>query len=386
MKHKIFRHLKLMTLLGVLTLVNTSCSCAGLAITYSPLKYQVAAQKGAGAYVMFPYFSELEEGYLSFKESNEIERSFESGDYKVIICDTLLGLKASSTSGQYSYYASISSGNQKLIHLKTAAQLKELESFNIVANNENGVLGQTLKYIDTYDDTIQVTFVDMNDAEFYSALYSGTISKTDYDMAFIADPYAARLFMQPESELYDSYVAGENNEHVAYFETYLDRYFNQANKLEGAYLNSLGTLTEEQTARKNILSEFTKNYSDSVPYIGSTSIFVHKDYYESNKDDVNELITVLDSNIPKLCINNVTFTQYYVYLLSENETEQFNKVGFGYQDIAKCQAWDTISNYEAKLNRLRYTSSLSVITKDNLVKWLDIIGFKDYDAKTVGLE
>jgi hypothetical protein len=386
MKHKTFQNLKLMTLLGVLTLVNTSCSCAGLAITYSPLKYQVAVQKGTGAYVMFPYYGELDEGYLSFKESDEVENSFTSGDYKIIICDTLLGLKAASQSGKYSYYGSLSSGNQKLIHLKSSSELKELDSYNIISNNEDGVLGQTLKYIDTYDDTIQVSFVEMNDNDFYEALYSGTISKEDYDMAFIADPFAARLFMQPESKLYDSYVAGENNEHVAYYETYLDRYFNQANKLEGAYLNNLDSLTEEQQERKLILSDFTKNYSDDNPYISSTSIFVHNDYYESNKDDVNELFTVLNYNIPKLCINNVTFTQYYVYLLSEDETEQFNKAGFGYQDIAKCQAWDTVANAEAKLNRLRYTTSLNVISNDNLIKWLDLIGFEDYDAKSVGLE
>lgn len=353
----------------------TSCKYI---LTFEKLSFKVLAQKGPVSLALCGYYSD-ENLKLEYEENNNFENAFNSDEYKVIFYDTIKGQKYCDQYQKFEYYGQVVNSNYKIVTTKTWDNTKP---FKIIANDEFGGLGYTLKSLeradvsleefpsDLYFDVIkgfinknvEITYTDKNDYEFYQDLLTGKIGKDDEYNAFaISEPFATRLAITKNSDKF-------NQEYYDYIsiEDY-DR--------------------KNMTCGVSVYAIYSMFYNtDKV--VPQTSIFINKDFKNEtevvknkevlkNEKAINTLINVLNNSIDKMCIQDATSTKKYLNGIVENFNDlttedlclkQFEKVGISYNEVTKLQAWyrpSTFTDY-GRRNELGYQKNVNKLSDEVL--------------------
>ena len=189
-------------LVVMMTLTNSSCFFSDFFIPVEPLRYKVIAQKGSASLSLCAYYDDEN---LTFSDDiSLIESAFKSNDesnYQIIFYDSVRGLDLCEEYGNYAYVATIARGNQQYVPLKES--IDKDQPLKILANNEFGSLGKSLKAMLTDQTKYSLSFVDLNELDYYNYFLSGEYLNDGYDYAFISEPYATRLMTLKASPLYN---------------------------------------------------------------------------------------------------------------------------------------------------------------------------------------
>ena len=360
-------------LVVMMTLTNSSCFFSDFFIPVEPLRYKVIAQKGSASLSLCAYYDDEN---LTFSDDiSLIESAFKSNDesnYQIIFYDSVRGLDLCEEYGNYAYVATIARGNQQYVPLKES--IDNDQPLKILANNEFGSLGKSLKAMLTDQTKYSLSFVDLNELDYYNYFLSGEYLNDGYDYAFISEPYATRLMTLKASPLYnkeyDEYTLNE------------DRGFDTSLKM---YCDSL----------KQFYNSFNSDYENSSFGIPQTGIFVNKDFYQSNYQTINKVFNLINNEISNKYVKDVGYTRLdFINLSTEfNDPDedmdseltlkafqlQFDKVGISWNEATRLQAWHTVlgqnPNFEKYINRLEYVKDItSYYSIDYMKEYYRFIG------------
>lgn len=346
----------------------SSCSFNNFFLKIEPLSYNILAEKGSGSLALCAYYYDIDEHLFFSSDQKMIEEAFDKGDsegdYQIIIYDAVRGLDLCEQYGKFAYVGTLATGNQQLMPLKEIDNIYQKE-FKVLANNEFGSLGKTIKKaMDPYK--YKITFTDDTDFELYNKLLNGTYLD-QYDYCLISEPFATRLMTLKNSKLYnkeyDEYTSNE------------DRGFDTTDKM---YCTSLKTIY------------FSENQENKLSNLGvpQTAIFVNKNAYEKNKESMDKVFDLINKEISNKYVRDVNYTRADFRLLSEefndpNEDmeseqtqkafeQQFNKVGISWNEASRLQAWHTVlgqdAAFEKFINRLCYVKDIFSYYDDSCIK------------------
>ncbi len=349
-------------------ITGSSCNLGSYFLKVEPLTYNILAEKGSGSLSLCAYYYDIDEHLFFTSDQKKIEDAFDKGDseddYQIIIYDAVRGLDLCRQYDKFVYIGTLATGNQQLMPLKEI-DLSIQKNFKVLANNEFGSLGKTIKKALT-PDKYQITFTDDTDLELYNKLLVGTYLD-QYDYCFISEPFAMRLMTLKTSKLYnqkfDEYTSNE------------DRGYETSKKM---YCTPLKTI---------YLSMYQENkYSDlGIP---QTAIFVNKKSYDKNKESMNKVLNLINKEIANKYVRDVNYTRADFRNLSEEfndpnedmESEQtqlafeaqFNKVGISWNEASRLQAWHTVlgqnASFEKFINRLCYVKDIFTYYNDSYIK------------------
>lgn len=365
--NKLLKKLGLLILTTLMLSSTSSCNLSDFFLAVEPLKYKVIAQKGSASLALCAYY---DDEHLEFQDDIvTLENAFKGNgnldDYQIIFYDSVRGLDLCQEYGNYAYVATIALGNQQLVPLKENIDNNKI--INVLANNEFGSLGKTAKKIFTQENGYNITFVDYNELEYYNYFLNGDYLNTNYDYAFICEPYATRLMTLKESPLYDKeYDEYTQNE---------DRGFDTSFKM---YCETL----------RLFYQSYNESYEDSSYGIPQTGIFVNKKFYQENSKTMNKVLELINKEISNKYVKDVRYTRLDFFNLSTEYNDpnedmnseltkkafqvQFDKVGISWNEATRLQAWHTVlgqnPNYEKYINRLEYVKDLTTYYSEDKLK------------------
>lgn len=356
-----------------LSLTSTSCDFSNHFIVVEPITYNVIAQKGSASLSLGAYYDD-DDLELS-DDIKKIEEAFkgtgEPDDYQIIVYDSVRGLDLCEEYGNYAYIGTLAMGNQQFVPLKD--KIDNTKKIKVLLNNEQGSLGKTFKKISELSDQFEIEFTSLNELEYYNYFLNGEYKTSDYDYAFITEPYATRLMTIKESplynQIYDEYTANT------------DRGFDTSKKM---YCASL---------RDSYRSFNTSKFNDRG--IPQTGFFVNKNFYSTHYETMNKVFDMINKEVELKYVRDVSYTRVDFRKLSEEYNDpnedpnseqtqlafkvQFDKVGISYSEVARLQAWHVVlgqdAPYEKFINRLEYVKDIYTYYSDDYLKaYYEFIG------------
>lgn len=364
----------------------SSCNLGKYFLKVEPLTYNILAEKGSGSLALCAYYYDIDEHLFFSSDQKMIEEAFNKGDsdgdYQIIVYDAVRGLDLCKQYDKFAYVGTLASGNQQLVPLKEI-DIATQNSFKILANNEFGSLGKTIKKALT-PDKYQITFTEDTDLELYNKLYEGTYID-QYDYCFISEPFAMRLMTLKTSKLYnqkfDEYTSNEDRGHEISKKMY-------CTPLKTIYLS-----TNQENQYSNL----------GIP---QTAIFVNKNAYENNKESMDKVFDLINKEIANKYVRDVNYTRADFRNLSEEfndpnedmESEQtqkafevqFNKVGISWNEASRLQAWHTVlgqnASFEKFINRLCYVKDIFSYYNESYIKAYYEFIEEDYPGESYFIE
>ena len=355
--NKILR--KFLSCVGLLTLTLSTSSCFldNFFLVLEPLEFKVIAQKGSASLSLAAYY---EDPLMSFSDDIEvIENAFsvnDSSSYQFIVYDAVRGLDLCEEYGNFAYVGTIALGNQQLVPLNKESETGVVRTKTILANNEHGSLGKTIKKIVKDNPNLSVEFTTKNDLELYNYLYTSENLGHTYDYCLISEPYATRLMTLKDSPLFD--------EDYEYYTRNTDRDFDTT---KSQYCLSLRYLYQ------------TYNTNDSLDFgIPQTGIFINKEAYQTNPDSFKTVLKMLNAEIALKYVMDANNTRTDFRKLSEGYHDenlddtseqtkiaykvQFDKVGISWNEVPRLQAWHPVLGqdgpFDKFVNRLEYVKDI----------------------------
>lgn len=385
MSKNIFLNLSLITLFSL-----CSCSLDNFTVTYDPLQFNVLAEKGDVSLSLYGYFDDKNLNLID--DSSLINVAFSCNENSenfapIIICETLRGFDGCEQYGEFAYYGTITLGNQKIISLNSD-KFNETLDIRLLANDENNVLGQTLKNITILKDNANITYLNYTNLDFYNYLFNGEYKNTTNNFVIISEPYATRLLTHPDSALF---IGNNINPNLSYNE--------KSEKLEELYKETIYPYRNLELMNydyriHNLSWLYRNTMPDNKLYelgVPQTSIFIHKDFYDQNKKPIeNFLFDYLEKIVDKVCVRCVTNTRPSLKNISkENNNDinlddvafklQFDAVGISWKEAALLQGWhelygESMSQFNGWPNGLEYVASISnYYTREHLNEFFDFI-------------
>ena len=368
MNNKNLKRFLFASVLLPITLMGSSCSFSSAFIRVEPFNYKVLAQKGSASLALSTYYTD--ENLHFTDDIAQLEEAFkgqsdQEDDFQMIFYDSVRGLDLCQEYGNYVYAATIARGNQQLVPLKK--DIDQSKTLKVLCNNEFGSLGKTAKKILTAEEGYDLSFSSLNELDYYNYFFNGEYKETDYDYAFISEPYATRLMTVKESSLYnkeyDEYTINEDRGDDPSKKMYCE-------SLKNFYIGSVG---DSDISRLGI---------------PQTGIFVNRDFYQKNQGTMDKVFYLFNKVIGNRFVTDARYTRLDFFNLSEdyNDVEgdpnseqtllaykyQFDTVGISWSEVTRLQAWHIYlgqdAPFEKYINRLEYPKNITSYYKMDAIK------------------